>query len=178
MEPIILALQQERSCWKAKEILESSGTALCLICRSADQVRRTARRLRVSAVVCGYKLGDQPAEALFEDLPAFCSMLVLAPQNLLDQMENDGIARLPIPVSRRDLIASVQMLLQMERRPAPAAPSRRPPEEQAVIDQAKQLLMDRSGMTEGQAHRFLQKSSMDRGVSLLQTARLVLDSGD
>ena len=53
-----------------------------------------------------------------------------------------------------------------------------PPEEQAVIDDAKRLLMNRNGMTEEQAHRFLQKKSMDSGAKLIQTAQLVLDSTD
>ena len=37
--------------------------------------------------------------------------------------------------------------------------------------------MDRNGMTEEQAHRFLQKKSMDSGVKMVQTARLVLGIG-
>ena len=37
--------------------------------------------------------------------------------------------------------------------------------------------MDRNGMTEEQAHRFLQKKSMDSGVKMVQTARLVLGMG-
>ena len=35
--------------------------------------------------------------------------------------------------------------------------------------------MDRHGMTEAQAHRFLQKKSMDSGAKLIQTAQLVLE---
>ena len=43
-----------------------------------------------------------------------------------------------------------------------------------MITQAKYLLMERNGLTEEQAHRFLQKKSMDSGVGLVQTAKLVL----
>ena len=43
------------------------------------------------------------------------------------------------------------------------------------MERAKALLMDRNGMTEEQAHRFLQKKSMDSGAKLLQTAQMVLD---
>ena len=38
--------------------------------------------------------------------------------------------------------------------------------------------MDRNGMTEEQAHRYLQKKSMDSGAKLVQTAQLVLDSAE
>ena len=47
-------------------------------------------------------------------------------------------------------------------------------EEMALIDEAKSLLMERHGMTEEQAHRFLQKKSMDSGAKMVQTAKLVL----
>lgn len=51
---------------------------------------------------------------------------------------------------------------------------RRNQEEQEQIKAAKLLLMDRYGLNEEQAHRFLQKKSMDAGMKLAQTARLVL----
>lgn len=176
MDQLILALEQTKNCWRIKEILESAGVASCMIYTSADQVRRAVRKLRISTVICGYKLGDQSAELLFEDLPETCSMLVLATQNRLDLLQNDDIFRLPTPVSKGDLVASVRMLLRMSRRLERYVRPRRSPEEQAVIDEAKRLLMDRNGMTEEQAHRFLQKTSMDSGARLVQTAQLVLDS--
>ena len=176
MDQIILALESEKSCRRAKEILESSGTASCLICTSADQVRRTVHKFRITVVVCGHKLGDQSAELLAEDLPLTCSMLVLASQGRLDLIQNDDIFRLPTPVSRQDLASTVRMLLRMGHRLERFIPLRRSPEEQTVIQQAKHLLMDRHGMTEEQAHRFLQKRSMDNGAKLVQTAQLILDS--
>ena len=49
-------------------------------------------------------------------------------------------------------------------------------EDRRLIDRAKALLMDRHGITEEQAHYYLQKKSMDSRTKLAQTARLVLDS--
>ena len=47
-------------------------------------------------------------------------------------------------------------------------------EQKAVIAQAKALLMERSRMSEEEAHRYLQKSSMDSGTNMLETAQMVL----
>lgn len=176
MDRIILALEREKNCQRAKEFLENAGVASCLICTSADQVRRTVYKLHLTTVICGYKLGDQSAQLLAEDLPPACSLLVLAPQDRLDLIESDNIFCLPTPVSRHDLLATVQLLLRMGRRLERFVAPQRTPEEQAIIHQAKCLLMDRNGMTEEQAHRFLQKKSMDHGAKLIQTAQLVLDS--
>lgn len=53
--------------------------------------------------------------------------------------------------------------------------ARRCPEEEALLSRAKGLLMERRGMTEEQAHRFLQKRSMDGGVKMADTAKQVIE---
>jgi len=130
----------------------------------------------VPAVVCGYKLGDQTAELFFEDLPPSCAMLVLAHQDRLDLLGNDDIFRLPSPVSRGDLLAAVRLLLQVGRRLERYGRPCHSGEDRRLIDRAKALLMDRHGITEEQAHYYLQKKSMDSRTKLALTARLVLDS--
>ena len=178
MEQVILAFENSKSCLRIKEILENSGTAACVVCKSADQVRRTVNKLHIPAVICGYKLADETAETLFSDLPLSCAMLVLAPQNMLDLIQDDDIFRLPAPVSKRDLTASVRMLLQMGHRLERFVRPRRSQEELDLIAQAKALLMDRNNMTEEQAHRFFHITSMDNGTKLIQTAQMVLDSAE
>ena len=43
-----------------------------------------------------------------------------------------------------------------------------------MVEQAKAVLMAGRGFTEEEAHRYLQKRSMDSGTRLLETARRVL----
>ncbi len=50
----------------------------------------------------------------------------------------------------------------------------RDPKEQETIRRAKELLMERNNMSEGEAHRYLQKSSMDSGTNMVETAEMVL----
>ena len=174
VEQVIVAFENCKSAERIKEILEGSGTAVCILCKTADQVRRTANKRHITAVICGYKLADQSAEALADDLPPACAVLVIAAQNLLELLQNDDIFRLPAPVSRGDLTASVRMLLQMGRRLERELRPRRSQAELELIQQAKAVLMA-EGMTEDQAHRYLQKASMDHGTKLFQTAQMVLE---
>ena len=178
METVVVAFEGEKNGRRLKELLESSGTAACLLCRSADQVKRLVRQQRLTAVVCGYKLGAQSARLLAADLPLYCSVLVLATRDQLDLLEGDDIVPLPLPTTRRDLITAVETLLRVGRRLERLDRPCRPSEEQEVIRRAKALLMERDGMTEAQAHRFLQKKSMDSRRQLLQTAQAVLDEED
>ena len=178
MDQVIVAFESSQTAERIRDILESGATASCVLCRTADQVRRAVHKLHITAVVCGFKLADQGAEALFRDLPPTCAMLVLAPQNLLELLQEEDIFRLATPVSKGDLTGSVRMLLQIGRRLERTFKPRRSSEEQALIDQAKALLMERSGMSEAQAHRFLQKTSMDNSARLVQTAQMILDSAE
>ena len=173
MRQIVVAFERPSNCGRLREILESTGEFACLVCHSGDQVKRTVGKLRLDLVVCGFKLGDQSCESVYHDLPQRCAMLMVAPQTQLDLCESAGVFKLPTPVRRSELLASVRLLAQLTQ--ARESPARRSQAERELVERAKTLLMARDGMTEEQAHRFLQKRSMDSGARLADTARLVLE---
>ena len=174
-QTVIVAFEGGANSAKIKEVLENGGEFSCLVCRSAAEVKRVARKQHPCIIVCGFKLADETCENIFYDLPRDCFMLMVAPQARLELSENEGIFKLPSPVGRGELLASVRMLAQFQRYvPREKGTAKRGEEEQRLIAQAKAVLMDRHGMTEEQAHRFLQKQSMDNGAKLTDTARLVL----
>ena len=177
MWKVIVAFENSANAVRIKETLESSGDFSCIVCRSAAGVKRTARKLRVRTVVCGFKLTDQSCESMYHDLPEGCSMLMVAPQTRLELCETEGIFKLQSPIRRGELLASVRMLAQFQRtapRGKAKGPAQRSEEELALVARAKTVLMDRHGMTEEQAHRFLHKQSMDAGAKLTDTAKLIL----
>ena len=200
MRQVIVAFERQSNCDRLREIIENGGEFSCVVCRTADQVRRAARKLRLDIVVCGFKLGEESCESLFYDLPQRCSMLMVAPQAQLDLCEGEGIFKLRAPIRRSELMASVRLLSQVAQSATRAvvagtagndasqeaalcaaressqgrSPAQRSQEERELVERAKAVLMGRHGMTEEQAHRFLQKQSMDNGARLTDTARLVL----
>jgi len=174
MDRVIVAFESDKNCQHIKDVLESSGTVSCIVCRSAAEVRRLVQKQHITTVVCGFKLPDDSAESLFHDLPPYCAMLMVASQTQLEFCEQPDIFTLSSPVSKKDLIASVRMLLQMSARIEKFSRPQRSEEEQELITRAKALLMERHGMSEEQAHRLLQKKSMDNGAKLTDTARMVL----
>ena len=42
------------------------------------------------------------------------------------------------------------------------------------VDEAKKLLIERNHMTEEEAHRYIQKCSMDSGTNMAEMAQMVL----
>ncbi len=66
------------------------------------------------------------------------------------------------------------MVSDRKRQSSPGGPVKRCEADQRLVESAKARLMERQDMTEAEAHRFLQKRSMDSGVRLVDVARLVL----
>jgi AmiR/NasT family two-component response regulator len=53
-------------------------------------------------------------------------------------------------------------------------PKVRSEEEKRMLQDAKELLMVRNNMSEEEAHRYIQKRSMDNGTGLIETAQMIL----
>ena len=51
----------------------------------------------------------------------------------------------------------------------------RPENDKKVITAAKELLMERNNMTESEAHRYIQKISMDSAVNMAETAQMIIE---
>ena len=87
-----------------------------------------------------------------------------------------GILSLTTPLKVYDLVNTAEMVLhQMERMAKKARkPKRRSEREENYIKNAKALLMERNHLTEEEAHRYIQKSSMDNGTNMVETAQMIL----
>ena len=84
---------------------------------------------------------------------------------------------LGMPLKVHELISTIGMMSQgivRRRKKLREKPKVRNEEEAATIAKAKALLMERNSMTEEEAHRYLQKHSMDNSTNMVETAQMVL----
>ena len=177
MERVIVAFEKEKNALYIRDMIEGVGLADVQLCRSGMEVRRLAGRESVQAVICGYKLADMVYSQLRECLPEGFEMLLMASDRLLKECGGEGIVCLSMPLKVNDLISTVGMMeegIVRRRRKARLAPKVRSAEEEALLKEAKGILMARNHLTEGEAHRYLQKCSMDSGTNLVETAAMVL----
>ena len=175
MNRLIVAFQSESVSQRICEMLSASSISARVVCKSGAEVIRAVNYMGGGAVVCGMKLPDMTADELCEALEQQASLLVVAKPEQLDFCENPHLFRLPLPVNRYDLSASVRMLVQVEemKRSAPK-PTRA---DQEAIDQAKKLLQSLCGMTEQEAHRYLQKKSMALHRKMAEVAGEIVRGG-
>ena len=96
---------------------------------------------------------------------------------LLSEVEGGNMIGLGMPLKVHELISTVGMMSQnlvRRKKKLREKPRQRNEEEAATIAKAKELLMGRNNMTEEEAHRYLQKHSMDNSTSMVETAQMVL----
>ena len=106
-----------------------------------------------------------------------CALLMVVSSAVnLDFCQGDNLYKLPTPISRADFFATLDLMRQFEEAHLHHAPPKRKEADQQLIRKAKELLMDTNRMTESEAHRFLQKRSMDAGMKLADMAQYILDS--
>ena len=174
MDTVIVAFENPAMGERFGDVLESTGTAKCLTCRSGDQVRRLLNKQQVYCVICSPHLSDGPAEWLYEDLPPSCSLLLVGPQHVLDACTGRDLFKLPTPNRKEEAVTTARLLIQFGRRMERFVRPRRSSAEQEIVDRAKRLLMERKGLTEDEAHRAIQRRSMDGGLRMTQAARQVI----
>ena len=128
-------------------------------------------------IVCGYRAADVSWTEIAENLPPGFSMLLLAREALLAEARDRGISCLPLPAKNEDLREAAGRLLAETRQGGAKRAHRtgRTVKDNEVVARAKEVLMRKKRMEEPEAHRYLQKTAMDTGNSLTETAGMVLE---
>lgn len=177
MSGVIVVFPKKETATSIRNILVRGGIEIAGICTTGAQALQSADDFDSGIIICGYKMPDMIYSELRECLPESFEMLLIASPDKWSEELIKGVVGLPTPVKVFDLLNTVEMILQTlrkKRQKRREAEKKRNHEQKAVIEEAKALLMGRNKMTEEEAHRYLQKSSMDSGTNILETAQMIL----
>lgn len=177
MTNIIVALPKIEDAKGIRGVLVKNGFQVTAVCSTGAQCLSHLRDLSDGVVICAYKMTDMIYTELHDCLPQGFDMLLVASQTVLNEYRCDDIMCLAMPFKVHDLINTVDMMSQTimrRKRKAKAGPRQRSTEETALLKEAKELLMNRNHMSEEEAHRYIQKCSMDSGTNMVETAQMVL----
>lgn len=175
MTGIIIAFPNAEDGKRIQNILIRHGFEVSSVCTNASQVFHAVAQLDAGLVISGCRLKDMHCTQLRECLPKGFEMLLIASASAVSQLSL-GFMALTLPLKAYDLVNTVQMMTSQLVRPQKTKRPRRVRSEQErrTIGDAKQLLMERNHLSEEEAHRYLQKQSMDMGRSMLETAQMIL----
>lgn len=174
---IIVVFPKKEVALKIKNILVKNGYDVAAVCLNGAQAIAAAGHLETGVVVCSIRFVDMMYHELKECLPVYFEMIVVARREQWQEYGEEDAAWLPLPMKGFDLVdlvADLQAEILRRIKKDRTKPKTRSTEERKLIDRAKELLMARHGYTEEEAHRYLQKQSMDSGRALTATAKRVL----
>ena len=177
MIDIIVVFPQIKDGQGIRNLLVRNGYRVGIACTSGAQAKSYMDNIDYGIIVCGYKFSDMMYSELFHDLGPTFEMLLVASRAKLEEGVADGIVCVEMPLKSYDLLNTLEMTmeaLERIRKKGRQKPKERNVAQKAIIEEAKKLLMDTRNMTEEEAHRFIQKSSMDSGTNMVETAQMVL----
>lgn len=153
----------------------------------ADAIEK-ARQFTPDAVLLDVHMpganGVQAAEEIANTLPGTAVVLITGDLSLslsiADVMRSGAVALLAKPTPPTTLDATLRMAVGRAREllaaRKEAADAKQQLESRKLIERAKGILMRRTGSSEQEAYRIMQRSSQDRSVPMVDIAKAVLDS--
>ena len=149
-----------------KEMLERSGLTVSRICAGASSALEIAQQGLCGVIVCPFVMSDMTAAQLAQEAPRGFDVVALSRDGTSQYMGN--LITLPLPADREDFINTVRTLALSAREAQECGDD--------IILRAKKALCRLRGMSEPQAHKYLQRLSMESGKKLASAAAEVLDS--
>ena len=176
MSSIIVLMSKIEEARKIGGLLNKHGYRPDLVCSLAADALSESCRLENGVIICGGRLHDMSFVELGDCIPRYFNLIILT-RNVMNEEYPDRAVKLELPLKMSELIGAIEReFSKYYRRPSDnkVIKQTRNPEDLKYINLAKDLLMKNKGMSEPEAHRYLQKTGMDTGTSLVETARMVI----
>ena len=177
MVNIIVVFPKIQDANSIKSILIRSGYTSVFACNSGAKAISMCDEYGDGIVISGYKMVDMLYSDIRDCMPPGFEMLLMASESALAAEKGSDIICLSMPMKVHHLLDTLEMMEQnilRRRKKRRERPVERSEEQNALIIEAKTLLMERNHMTEEEAHRYIQKCSMDSGTNMVETAEMVL----
>lgn len=178
MADIIVAFPKLDDAKKLRRLLIRNGYDVIRVCDSGAEIIDAVQSLDGGIVISAYHFSDMYYFELNDYLPKGFQLLLLASPGKLAEVDTRDLMALPMPFKMQDLFSTIDMMLMQYRRwkkKQKHKPKAKTEQDKKIIQKAKELLIDRNNMTEDEAHRYIQKNSMNSGISMAESAELILE---
>lgn len=177
MGSVIISMPKYEDALRLSDSLSGENIDLEIeVCQNAAEVLRVSNDRDFGVVICTKNLKNMSHIELSEYLPSDFGMIVMTKDVGLETY-NDNTVKLMMPFKTRELVSTIEMMLSQyfrKIRKKDKGPNKRSEAEQKIIEEAKALLIERNGMTEPEAFRYIQKSSMDQGRTMAESAQMII----
>ena len=175
---IVITMPGHADALKLREMIKRSGMWEDIqICERGAETLEMIHNQDVSLVICTKRFSDMGFEEMADLAPPTINILLLT-RDVGQGPFYGNVMKLCMPFKAEDLVSTVRTLMpEYEHSYSRSKKPKKPPRsdaEKKLIDDAKRLLMERNDMTEPEAFRYLQKTSMDTGRGMTDTAEMIL----
>lgn len=177
MTNIVVAFPKIEDATNIKNLLVRSGYSVAAVCTSGSKVLNLIDEYNDAIIICGYKLQDMLYSDLKMNLPDYFGFILITTPARVNEAMGQGIVSITMPLKVNDLANTIDMLsmnILRRRKKLKEQPKKRNLEEQKFIDEAKKILIEKNNLTEYEAHRYIQKTSMDSGTNMVETAQMII----
>ena len=171
MKDIIVVYPSKNIAMKLRALIEKGGYHVSHICAHGSTALEIAQEKRKGVIVCPFVMSDMSSAELAEVLPDGFDIVALSKNGSEQYMGN--MLTLTMPLDLNEFLQTIGILALSQ-----SGFTKRSESENDYITKAKEALMSVKGMNEAQAHKYLQRVSMNSGKKLLQTAMDILDELD
>ena len=174
MREIIIASQNPQAAERIRSILQSDHIFTANVYRSGADVLSFASIRPDAVVICG-KLPDMSAAALAGMLPNGFDLIWLVPSGEPEPLYRSNLITLNMPLNRMEFLNTVRMLAANGAEQSRPRKIVRSQADEELLRVAKERLMTRHRLSEREAHKLLQRRSMESGMRILDVARLIAE---
>ena len=170
MSNIVIAFPKKETVQNIKKILSQSGYSVQAVCTTGAQALASANNLENGILISGSRFIDMMYMEIHDYLPPEFQMLLIASPASIQEREVENLVCLALPMKVHELLQTLEMMEgEIHRR---RKKMRRMPKQRS--EDAKALLMERNEFSEEEAHRYIQKRSMENGTGLVEVSQMIL----
>ena len=185
---ILLAEDDHNANEMLVEVLTTLGYDVVAAVSSGVEAADCAREMKPDAVLLDVHMPDgsgiEAAEVITRTLPGIAVILYSGDENVTltdkEAVTTGALAFLPKPVPPKMLDSTIRLAVTranaLRNARKDASEAKQALEARKLIERAKGILMRRTGCSEQEAYRILQRSSQDRSKPMAEIARAVLAS--
>lgn len=185
LQSVLIVSMSEKPVAFIKEVLPKSDFSPVLTASSAGEAKRILLRTAVDIVIINAPLSDDFGMHLAVDIITTTSsgVLILVKPDLYEQvsykMEQYGVLTLTKALNKQTLYQTVKLLSatsnKMRRLEESTAKLEIRLKEMKAINKAKGYLIEFMNMSEEDAHKYIEKTAMDKCIKKVEVANRIIE---
>lgn len=176
MNEIVIASANAKLLSSLETLIEVAYNQKPVVCKNSVELAAVIRE-RESAVLLLGPLKDKPSIAVARSMPSEWEVVLFLSSNSPFPYYVSNITPINLPVNKKEILQTVSELMESSSQTfgsKTTSKKQRSDEDKLIIEQAKKAIMSERSLSEGDAHKLLQRYSMNLGITMVESAKRFL----